>query len=118
MSRAVAVVLGATEVKHVLDSDFSSKDPGGHTAKVAVTRWCGWKRNVGVPSCIRKPRSKFMRFITRENSTVDDKCGCWPPGRGEGGGVRRGGRFLGGGLPHFASQVCASAVSTWAWVSM
>ena len=73
MSRAVAVVLGATEVKHVLDSDFSSKDPGGHTAKVAVTRWCGWKRNVGVPSCIRKPRSKFMRFIKRENSTVDDK---------------------------------------------
>lgn len=36
--RAVAAVLGATEVNHVLDSNFSSKDLGGHTAKVAVMR--------------------------------------------------------------------------------
>lgn len=114
----MAVVLGATEVNHVLDSNFCSKDPGGHTAKVAVTRWCGWNCNVGVPSCIRKPRSKFMRFIKRENRTVDEKLGCWPPGRVEGRGVRKGGGFLRGGLPHFSSQVCGSLVSTWAWVSM
>lgn len=70
--RAVAAVLGATEVCHVLDSNFSSKDLGGHTAKVALTRWCGWNCNVGVPSRIRKPRSKFMRFIRKENWTVDE----------------------------------------------
>lgn len=42
MSEGSGCVLGATEVCHALDSNFSSKDLGGHTAKVAVTRWCGW----------------------------------------------------------------------------